>query len=244
MAMIDAMLISLVILKSRKNGQGLMVVLFLAFFGMKTVLTVLEAAYLPMLRPLTLPLLVNGLVASSLFVVIAVLVWNSGNVSRDEVPQFSLNWRKSWFQWVWKLPLSALVWMVLFVAFGALVFLNIAGYFDPQALANYSNLDMPSWVLAFQGLRALIWLGLTLPMIVQLNGTKLQVAGLVASVFAGWIGSNLIMALDLPAGLRFAHLMEVGGESFVFGFVVILLLAGRQQKGTAQEQDIRKVDEE
>ena len=244
MAMVDSMLISLVILKSRKNGPGLMAVLFLAFFGLKTVLTVLEAAYLPMLRPLILPLFVNGLVASSLFVVIAVLVWNSGNVGLDEISQSTLNWRKSWFQWVWRLPLSALVWMVLFVIFGALVFLNVASYFDPQALANYSNLDMPSWVLGFQGLRALIWLGLTLPMIVQLNGTKLQIAGLVASTFAGWIGSNLIMALDLPAGLRFAHLLEVAGESFAFGFVIIFLLAGRQQKGVAQEQDILEVDKE
>jgi len=212
MAMIDTMLISLVIVKSRKNGSALMTVLFLALFGMKTVLTVVESAYLPMLRPLIMPLLINGLVASLLFVVIAVLVWNAGYAGSDEANQSTLNWRKPWFQWAWKLPLSALVWMVLYVVFGALVFLNVANYFDPQALANYSNLEMPPWVLVFQGMRALFWLGLTLPMIVQFNGTKFQVAGLVASTFAGWMGSNLLMALDLPAGLRFAHLLEVGGR--------------------------------
>ena len=234
MAMIDTMIISLLIVKSRKNGPALMTVLFLSLFGMKTVLTVVEAVYLPMLRPLIMPLLINGLVASVLFVVIAVLVWNGGYTGSQDASQSTLNWRKPWYQWVWKLPLSALIWMVLFVVFGALVFLNVANYFDPQALANYSNMDMPSWVLGFQGLRALLWLGLTLPLIVQINGTKLQVAGLVASTFAGWMGSNLLMAVDLPAGLRFAHLLEVGGESFVFGFVIVYLLAGRQQKKSTQ----------
>ena len=234
MAMIDTMIISLLIVKIRKNGPALMTVLFLSLFGMKTVLTVVESVYLPMLRPLIMPLLINGLVASVLFVVIAVLVWNAGYAGSQDASQSTLNWRKPWYQWVWKLPLSALIWMVLFVVFGALVFLNIANYFDPQALANYSNMDMPSWVLGFQGLRALLWLGLTLPLIVQINGTKLQVAGLVASTFAGWMGSNLLMAVDLPAGLRFAHLLEVGGESFVFGFVIVYLLAGRQQKKSTQ----------
>lgn len=244
MAMIDTMLISLVIVKSRKNGPALVTVLFLALFGMKTVLTVVESAYLPMLRPLIMPLLINGLVASLLFIVVSVLVWNAGYESSNEANNKVLNWRKPWFQWAWKLPFSAVIWMILFVIFGALVFLNVANYFDPQGLANYNNLDMPSWVLPFQGLRALLWLGLTMPLIIQLNGTKFQVAGLVASIFAGWMGSNLLLALDIPAGLRFAHLLEVGGESFVFGFVIIFLLAGRQQKDAAEEKDILEVDDE
>lgn len=237
MAMIDSMLISLVIVKSRKNGTALMAVLFLALFGIKTVLTVVESAYLPMLRPLILPLLINGFVASLLFVVIAVLVWNDSFTRSNEENEMVLSWRKPWSQWAWKLPLSAVIWMILFVFFGALVFLNIANYFDPQALADYGNMDMPSWVLPFQGLRALLWLGLTLPMIVQLNGTKFQVAGLVASTFAGWMGSNLLLALDLPEGLRFAHLMEVGCESFVFGSVIIFLLAGRQRMVFKEKQN-------
>ena len=237
MAMIDTMLISLLIVRSRKNGPALITVLFLALFGMKTVLTVVESVYLPMLKPLIVPLLVNGLVSSLLFVVIAVLVWNAGYESSRQDNEIALNWRKPWFQWVWKLPLSAVVWMILFVVFGALVFLNVANYFDPQALANYNNLDMPSWVLPFQGLRALLWLGLSLPLIVQLSGSKFQVAGLVASTFAAWMGSNLLPALDLPAGLRFAHILEVGGESFVFGLVIVFLLAGRQQMGAREVQD-------
>ncbi len=235
MAMIDSMILCLVVEKSRKQGLRLMVVLFPALFGIKTILTVVEATYLPMLRPMVAPLLINGIITSSLSIMIAVLVCNTRYTEQTEENQSKINWHKPWYQWLWQFLAVAIVWMMLFVGFGAFVFLNVAKIFDPQALATYSNLDMPSWVLPFQGLRALLWVGLTLPLVTQLDGSKRNVASLTGCLFAGWIGSNLLLALDLPAGLRLAHLLEVGGESFVFGLMMVLIFSKKRKPLSTEE---------
>lgn len=232
MALLDSLALVLILSRSCWRGRRLALALFLAIFGMKTILTAVEATYLPTLVPLVGPLLVNGLISSALYVILAVLIWGQNAEEETGIGENGQKtlWNYRWVQWLWRVPVLALVWMVLFVVFGALVFINLATALDPAALANYSNLDMPAWVLPFQGLRAILWLILVFPMIQQLRGTKWQIALIVGFTFAVWMGSNLLMAVDLPVGLRFAHLLEVGGESFAFGVIMVLLFARKNRK--------------
>lgn len=231
MSMLDSLILCWVLAKSGKHGVQLAIVIFLAVFGMKILLTVIEAAYLPDLQPLVLPLLINGAIASLLWSLTAVALtvgFTENPISSDgqEKPE----WHQKWYQWILKPILLAIIWMVLFVFFGGVVFMNIARLIDPQALASYTNLVMPDWVLPFQGLRALLWLPLALPLLMQLYGKYNRVLFLSGSVFAVWMGSNLFMALDLPAGLRYAHLAEVMTECFVFGVLVFLIFARKGQR--------------
>ena len=115
--------------------------------------------------------------------------------------------------------------MVLYVFFGGLVFMNLARLIDPQALATYANLNMPDWVLPFQGLRSLLWVVISWPLISQFGGSRSSVMGLTGAMFGVWMGSNLLLALELSTGLRYAHLVEVMLECFVFGILVVLLFA-------------------
>ncbi len=231
MSMLDSLILCWVLAKSVKRGIRLAIVIYLAVFGMKIVLTVDEATYLPDLQPLVLPLLINGAIASLLWSLTAVALAdgfteNTESSDLQEKPE----WRQKWYQWILKLLFLAVIWMVLFVFFSGVVFMNIAKLIDPQALASYANLAMPDWVLPFQGLRAILWLSLALPLLMQLYGKYNRVLFLSAFVFAVWMGSNLLLALDLQSGLRYAHLVEIMLECFVFGVLVFLIFARKSQR--------------
>ena len=103
------------------------------------------------------------------------------------------------------------------------VFMGLAKMIDPQALAKYANLDMPSWVFPFQGFRAVIWILLALPLVKQLKEQKINLAVMTGCIFAFWMGSNLLLAFNLPTGIRYAHLVEVMVENFVFGGLTVLI---------------------
>lgn len=225
MAVLDVLGLVIILPFCRRRGWSLVWVVFFTLFGVKTFLTVIEAVYLPMLIPLVGTLLVNGLISSLIFTVAAVFLF--ALFDDDQTNPVPSRVNMFWAHWLWKIPLSSFIWMVLFALFGALVFLNLAGALDPTALAEYSNLDMPVWVLPFQGLRALLWLLLCLPFLAQLQGSKKQLFWRVGLLMACWMGSNLLAANQLPVGLLVAHLVEVFGEAFVFGAWLVLVFIRR-----------------
>lgn len=233
MAILDSVILCWVIAKSTKCKFSLLLPLFMAIYGIKIVLTVVEAVYLPDLQAIIVPLLINGAIASLIWSATAVMICigYSSKSEVDEVPTKPI-WSQKWYAWVLKPLLVAIIWMVLFVVFGGLVFMNLAKLIDPQALAAYTNLDMPNWVLPFQGLRSLLWLAISWPLITQFGGTRSSVMLLTGAMFGVWMGSNLLLALDFSPGLRYAHLAEVMLECFVFGVLVVLLFA-KKPKATS-----------
>ena len=224
MAIFDSVILCWILAKSRTFGMELVAVIFLALFDVKILMTVIEAMYLTDLRPLVMAILLNGFIACLLWSMTAVaLTVGFTQNEPNPIDYDQIIWIQKWFQ-LYKLLLLAMVWMVLFVL-GGLVFMNLAILFDPQAFSNYSNLDMPVWVLPFQGLRAVLWILLALPLIKQLKGKKIGLMIISGCIFAIWMGSNLLLALDLPIGLRYAHLVEVMVENFVFGGLAVLIFA-------------------
>ena len=129
-------------------------------------------------------------------------------------------------QWVWKLALIGFSWVVLFILFGALVFLPLAGRLAPAALEEYTNMEMPAWTLPFQALRAVLWAALTLPVIRMMRGRWWETGLAVALLFSVLMGANLLRPAGLPVGLQVAHL-EVFGENLLFGWIVVWLLHRR-----------------
>ncbi|MAT41495.1 MAG: hypothetical protein CL609_04065 [Anaerolineaceae bacterium] len=235
MVMVDVFALVLLLSRCRLRGWRLIFVVFLALFGLKTFLTVIEAVYLPVLVPLTGPLMVNGLISSLIIVVASIFIlglYDQGDQVNNHPSRIEMNW----YHWLWKLPLTSFFWMFLFALFGALVFLNIANWLDPVGLSNYSNLNMPTWVLPFQGFRAMLWLLLTLPLLAQLSGPKKQLVWLIGVVMACWMGSNLLAAGSFSLGLQVAHLVEVTGETFVFGAWLTLLFV-RPERLTQNQND-------
>jgi len=259
-SLLHAAVLSWPILRSRWTGWRLVAAIFLVFYGVTTLMVAIEAVYLPEALPLDLVvrLVVNGAITAAVFSVLAVLIHGrmSGVLSLVLSPVEGLskgggkepqeaNRRlvMPWTQWVWKLALIGFSWVFLFILFGALFFLPLAGRLAPAALEEYTNMEMPAWILPFQALRAVLWAVLTLPVIRMMREPALPVPSVaegglpkghwwetglaVALLFSVLMGANLLRPTGLPAGLQVAHLVEVFGENLLFGWIVVWLLHRR-----------------
>ena len=224
-SLLHTAVLSYPILRSRWTGWRLVAAIFLVFYGVATLMVTIEAVYLPEALPLDLVirLVVNGAVTAAVYSVLAVLI--HGRMEGDaEVQETNRRLIIPWSQWVWKLALIGFSWVVLFILFGALVFLPLAGRLAPAALEEYTNMAMPAWILPFQALRAVLWAALTLPVIRMMRGRWWETGLAVALLFSVLMGSNLLRPTGLPIGLQAAHLVEVFGENFLFGWIVVWLL--------------------
>jgi len=249
---LHAAVLSWPILRSRWTGWRLVSAIFLVFYGVTTLMVAIEAVYLPEALPpdLVVKLLVNGAITAAVFSVLAVLIL--GRMKGDKELQepnrrlgmpFDRAQGMPWTQWVWKLALIGFSWVVLFILFGALVFLPLAGRLAPAALEEYTNMEMPAWILPFQALRAVLWAALALPVIRMMREPALPVPSVaegslskgrwwetglaVALLFSVLMGANLLRPTGLPVGLQVAHLVEVFGENLLFGWIVVWLLHRR-----------------
>jgi hypothetical protein len=220
-----ASVLSYPIVRSRWNGWRLICAMFLLYYGVMYIMTAIEAVYLPQILtpPLVLSLLVNGAITAFVFSIFAV--WIHGRMREDGKEQES-NERlvMPWTQWIWKFALIAFSYVFLYILFGVLVFLPLAGALDPNGLAAASALKLPNWIIPFQAVRGLMWGILALPIIRMMKGRWWEAGLAVALSFAVVMSANQLMALDMSAGLRMAHIAELFGENFALGWIVVWLL--------------------
>ena len=230
-SLLQSAVLSYPIVRSRWSGWRLAGAIFLLFYGVTTLMVAIEAVYLPEVLPpdLVLHLIVNGAFTSAIFSPMVVLIhgrMRSMAEPEQTVPQLRMHWH----QWVLRCALIAFSWAVIFVVFGALVYLPLAGALDPTALQSSTDTDLPTWVLPFQMLRALIWTALTLPIIRMMKGGWWETGLIVALLYSVLMGSSLLMPTGMSTGLQLAHLIEVAGEAFVFGWIVVVLLHRRTER--------------
>jgi hypothetical protein len=230
-SLLQSAVLSYPIVRARWSGWRLAGATFLLFYGVTTLMVVIEAVYLPDAMPpdLVLRLLVNGAFTSAVFSPMVVLIHGRMR-SRAELQQTNPRLVMPWYQWLLRCALIAFSWAVIFVVFGALVYLPLAGALDPRALQSSTDTDLPTWVLPFQMLRALVWTALTLPIIRMMKGGWWETGLTVALLYSVLMGSGLLMPTDMSPGLQLAHLIEVAGEAFVFGWLVVVLLHRRTER--------------
>ena len=229
-AFLHTAVLSYPIIRSRWSGWKLVAAIFSVFYGVTTLMVAVKAVYLPEELPpdVVLRLLVNGAITAAVFSPLAVLT--HGRMKEDKSSQ-ETNTRlvMSWTQWVWKPALIALGWVVLFIVFGALVYLPLAGYLAPEYLAEQTTPEVPAWVLPFQAVRALLWTAVTLPVIRMMKGRWWETGLAVALLFSVLMGGDLLEPTDMPTGLQAAHFVEVFGENFLFGWIVVGLLGAARK---------------
>jgi len=222
------------VVQSKSGSWRLAAAVFLVYYGVTTLMVAIEAVYLPDTLPLKLviPMLVNGAITSTIFSILAVLVYGRMNMAekpKADTPQPAMSWK----QWIWKLTLIGFSWVALFIIFGAVIFLPLVNLIAPKAGGVYTNMDMPAWILPFQALRAVFWAVLTLPVIRIMNRdipaftkkSKWKTGLTVALLYSVLMSGNLLRSVSLSPGLRIAHLVEVFGENFIFGWIVVWLLS-------------------
>lgn len=220
----QAIVLSYPIIRSRWTGWRLVVTVFFVHYGVMTFLSQIETVvflnYLVDIVPAEMipALFLEGAIVAALFSPLAVLI--HGKMKGSGEPQ-ETNQRLAmpWTEWVWKLVLIAVVYVVIYLSFGWLVFMPLAG----EAFQSYyGELQGPAWILLLQIVRGMIWAALALPVIRMMKGEWWEAGLAVGLLFSVLMGFLLLIPNGfMPDAIRRAHLVEVSSSNFLFGWIVV-----------------------
>ena len=233
--LIDTVILTYFILRSRLSGWRLMVVVALVFYGVKTFISIIEAWwFMTNLTPEEIPgLFLMTVPMAVLFPPVAV--WVLGKAKKpaqaDEAPNTRLVMPTG--QLVWKVAfLSAIVYPLLFWSFGYYVaFRNpeLVAYYgatDPGSfLAQMSNVwaDDPL-VFAFEIFRGALWVALAAPVIRTTKG-RIWEAGLIVVLLFTLVQNDVhLLPGAMPPSVRLSHFVETASSNLIYAVIVTWLM--------------------
>lgn len=233
--LLQALVLGFVLVRATWHGWKLIAALFVVYAGITVFQTQVEAIvflqYFEDIIPTeAMPaLIVNGVIAAAIIAAAAVLLFDKfkppavAEAGSEPLPL-------SVVQWIWKVVVLAVIYVFIYVLFGALVAKPLAGAaFDEY----YANLQLPPWILPFQIVRGTIWVLLTLPIIRMMRASAREIGLGVALVLSVLIASLVIPPNEfMPAPIRFAHMVELFTSMFVFGWITFWLLTWHRQSKT------------
>jgi hypothetical protein len=229
-----AVLFVYIIRRSYWHGLKLALAIFVAVFGLMTVVIQLESLLflsdrLPagFLRSMFL----MGFLVAALFAPFAVLI--TGRAKTAPPPPQKEHLKMPAGVWLWKLCVIGVCYLVLYLAAGYFIAWKnpvvqqfYAGH-DPGNIITHvaSLLHASPHIFPFQFLRGLIWMVCVLPVIRMHRGGRIEVAATVAALFIVW---NLQLFLPnpmMPAEIARVHFVEMVVSNSIFGFIVGWLFA-------------------
>jgi hypothetical protein len=222
------------ILRSRWAGSLLVAAVFFIFYGVTTFMPQIESAvFLTRLPSGTLPrLFLMGVLISVPFSVLGVLILGKRKAEAvDTEPNTRLMMPAS--EWGWKLGVIAVVYVILYFTFGYFVAWRhpgVAEYYggvDPGSFVAQMRIVLRNtpWLVPFQILRALCWVALALPVVRMLKGKWPETALSLGLLFAVVMNAPLLLPNPyMPEPVRMAHLVETASSNFIFGVFVGWLL--------------------
>jgi hypothetical protein len=242
-SLINAAVWTYLILRSRWTGWKLILTVFVVFYGVNTLMPQIETAYfITRLPPGMLPrLFLAGLIMSAVFAPLAVLILGKIKGATSEPSRLKMPAG----QWVWKLSLIVVAYVIIYFTFGYFVAWRSAavrayyGGSDPVGfIVHIMNLlrDEPL-LFVLQAIRALLWAALAVPVIKITKGPWWEAALAVALLFAVVNSQLLIPNPLMPAEVRMAHLLETATSNFLFGWLVVFILTFRSRDRLSSPSD-------
>ena len=232
--LLQVMVMTHLILRSRWTGWRLTAAVIFIFYGVTTFMPQIESAvFLTRLPPGTLPrLFLMGVLIAVPFSVLAVLILGKRKTGViDTEPNTRLIMPAS--EWAWKLVVIAIAYVILYFTFGYFVAWRhpgVAEYYggvDPGSFLAQMRIVLRNtpWLVPFQILRALCWVALALPVIRMLKGKWPETALSIGLLFAIVMNAPLLVPNPyMPEPVRMAHLVETASSNFIFGVFVGWLL--------------------
>ena len=240
---LDTIVLTHFILRSRWTGWRLVATVFLVFYGVSTFMPQIESAvFITRLPEGMLPrLFLMGILFAAPFSALAVLILGKRKgTDSDAGENCRLVTPRS--EWAWKLAIIAVVYVILYFTFGYFIaWKNPAvreyyGGTDPgELLAQMGTVvrDRP-WLIPFQILRAMLWTLLALPVVRSLKGPWQEAALSVGLLFAVLMSALLLLPNPyMPESVRMSHLVETASSDFIFGVFVGWLLTGPRASAKA-----------
>jgi hypothetical protein len=235
--LLQVMVMTHLVLRSRWTGWRLAAAVFFIFYGVTTFMPQIESAvFLTRLPPGTLPrLFLMGALIAAPFSVLAVLILGKGKFETvDTRPNSRLVVPPS--EWAWKLTAIAVAYLILYFTFGYFV-----AWRNPAVLEYYGGIDPGSffaqmgtvlqntpWLIPFQIVRAMCWVVLALPVIRMLKGQWPETALAIGLLFAVVMNAPLLLPNPyMPESVRMAHLVETASSNLIFGAFIGWLLTQR-----------------
>jgi len=234
---LQATVLTWIILRSSWYGWKLVGAVFLAFFGLNSVVTHIESIiYLPpQLPPGMIPrLLLMGAITAALFSPLAVSL--AGKMKHEKVsPTPLLRLEMSLASWVWRLAAIALAYVILYFTFGYFIAWKNAAVLEYYGGTDAGNLfaqlasiwSATPWRFGVQALRGLLWAAFTLPVIKMHKGGDWELGLMIAWLYSVWSSQLLLPDQYLPEAVARTHFVETVLTDFIFGWVVAWLLRGR-----------------
>ena len=240
--LLETMVLTYLILRSRWGGWRLVVAVFFIFYGVTTFMPQIESAvFLTRLPSGMLPrLFLMGALIAAPFSVLAVLILGKRKVEAIDAERDSRLGLPPG-EWAWKLPLIAIAYLILYFSFGYFI-----AWRQPAVQEYYGGTDPGSflaqmgtvlrntpWLIPFQIARAMCWVALALPVIQMLKGQRTETAVAIGLLFAVVMNAQLLLPNPyMPEPVRMAHLVETASSNLIFGLFIGWLLT--QRRGDAR----------
>lgn len=235
--LLNTLVLSYLIIRSRWHGAKLMATIFLVFYGVMTVMSQIESAvFITKLPSGVLPkLFMMGALLAAPFAVIAVLMLGKRKPLVEAEPNVRLLMTAR--AWAWKLGVLMFAYVVLYFTFGYFIAWREAAvreyYGGGELLGFFAHmgevLRHQTWLVLLQMLRGLLWIALALPVLRMLRGAWWEAALGVALLFAVVMNSQLLLPnAFMPEAVRMTHLLETASSNFIFGGLVGWLLTRQE----------------
>lgn len=233
---LDTIVLTHFILRSRWSGWRLAAAVFLVFYGVSTFMPQIESAvFITRLPAGMLPrLFLMGALFAAPFSALAVLILGKRKATDSDIGENSrLVMPRS--EWARKLGVIAVVYVILYFTFGYFIAWKnpaVREYYngaDPGGFLTQMGTvvrDTP-WLIPFQVLRALLWTLLALPVVRSMKGPWQETALSTGFLFAVLMSALLLLPNPyMPESVRMSHLVETASSDFIFGVFIGWLLAG------------------
>lgn len=248
--LLETVVLTYLILRSRWTGWRLIATVFFVFYGVTTFMPQVESAvFLTHLPPGMLPrLFLMGALIAAPFSVLAVLILGKRKAEAvDTQPDSRLVMPPS--EWAWKLAVIAVTYLILYFTFGYFI-----AWRNPAVREYYGGIDEGGfvgqmgrvlrntpWLIPFQIVRAMFWVALAVPVIRMLKGRRTEAALAVGLLFAVVMNAQILLPNPyMPEPVRMAHLVETASSNFIFGVFMGWLLTQRPAfAGAAMVQGAR-----
>lgn len=234
---INMLLIIGLIQSSHWNGWKLALLLGAAYYSAVTFVIQIEAWYFMSsitFDPKLLPyLFIMGLPVAFIYIPLAVLILGKWKKKEEIKPTLLLSLPTK--QWIWKLIVIAIIYILLYWSAGYFIawqnadlraFYGSPGDIIPFWEHTFNSFHSDPELFPFQAIRAMLWTLCAIPII---RGSKANVwwTAIIVGLFftvpqiSGLIIENPLMPI---ASIRASHMIEGIATNVVFGMIIVWLL--------------------
>jgi len=234
-SLVDTMILTFFILRSRLSGLRLMVVVALVLYGVKTFTSMLEAWYfMPNIPPGELRnMFLSTVPTVLLFPPVAVLILGKARRQQEEGKSPNTRLMMSAGQLVAKGTFLSVVYLMLFWAFGYFVALrnpDVAAFYGVTVPDTFMVQLRGAWetdpfVFAFEFFRGALWIAMAAPVIRTTKG-KAWEAGLIVALLFALVQNDVHLLPNplMPPSVRLSHFVETASSNLIYAVILTWLM--------------------